>query len=97
MRRLCFGAVDLDGHDVGKRWNEVADAWDNHADGKLYPFNDWHAAMAYLGAGRMKDVDRLIAQYRDSSARQYETAQWARADRPAADRRLQGLLARPLR
>jgi hypothetical protein len=40
------------GHDVGDRWAELADAWDAHADGRLYPFNDWHAVMAYLGAGR---------------------------------------------
>ena len=44
--------LHLSGHDVGDRWNELAATWDNHADGRLYPFNDWHAVMAYLGAGR---------------------------------------------
>ena len=39
--------ISLSGHDVGGRWTELADAWDAHADGKLYPFNDLHAAMAY--------------------------------------------------
>ncbi len=38
--------VELAGHDVGSRWTELAAAWDAHADGRLYPFNDWHAAMA---------------------------------------------------
>jgi hypothetical protein len=42
--------------DVGDRWQELVTCWDEHADGRLYPFNDLHAAMAYLGAGR---VDRL--------------------------------------
>lgn len=71
--------VHLDGHDVGKRFDEVADGWANHADGRLYPFNDWHASMAYLGAGRMKDVDRLIAQYREANGANSEVAAWARA------------------
>jgi hypothetical protein len=44
--------VELSGGDVGVRWDELASAWDVHADGRTYPFNDFHAAMAYLGAGR---------------------------------------------
>jgi tetratricopeptide (TPR) repeat protein len=61
--RLHAGGVD-----VGDRFTEVADGWKAHADGRLYPFNDWHAAMAYLGAGRVAEVDRLIAAYRDTPA-----------------------------
>lgn len=71
--------VHVDGHDVGGRWTDVADSWDAHADGRLYPFNDWHAAMAYLGAGRGDDVDRLIAGYRDGADAESETSRWARA------------------
>jgi tetratricopeptide (TPR) repeat protein len=56
--------LHMSGQDVGKRWNELADGWDHHADGRTYPFNDWHAAMAYLGAGRYESVTRLIAQWR---------------------------------
>ena len=41
--------IHLAGYDVGQRWGEVATKWEQHADGKLYPFNDWHAAIAYLG------------------------------------------------
>ena len=67
------------GHDVGNRWEEVAAAWDNHADGKLYPFNDWHAAMAYLGAGRKQEVDRLVRLWRESSPDGAEVGRWARA------------------
>ena len=52
--------LQLSGHDVGNRWHELAAAWDNHADGRTYPFNDWHAAMAYLGAGRHRDVERIL-------------------------------------
>ena len=70
--------LELDGRDVGDRWIELAAAWDAHADGKLYPFNDWHAAMAYLGAGRIDDVYRLLAQYNMDSASTAEAAAWAR-------------------
>jgi len=66
------------GHDVGSRWQAVAAHWDTHADGRLYPFNDWHAAMAYLGAGRDRDVDRLIGMYREGATDGSETARWAR-------------------
>ena len=56
--------LHLTGHDVGERWEELATAWDSHADGCTYPFNDWHAVMAYLGAGRTSDVDRILAGFR---------------------------------
>ncbi|MBK1698350.1 tetratricopeptide repeat protein [Rhodovibrio salinarum] len=54
------------GVDVGGRCLEVAEVWRAHADGKLYPFNDWHAAMAYLGADQVVEVDRLIAAYENA-------------------------------
>ena len=50
------------GVDVGERWDELAEAWTQHADGRCYPFNDMHAAMALLGAGRRNDaLDLLVA------------------------------------
>ncbi len=70
--------LHLDGVDVGDRWDEVAACWEAHADGTLYPFNDWHAAMAYLGAERHDDVKRLIAGYREDEPAANETAYWAR-------------------
>ena len=69
--------MHMEGHDVGDRWNEVAQAWDAHADGRLYPFNDWHAAMAYLGAGRSAEVDRILSQYSSAGETGGETARWA--------------------
>lgn len=56
--------LHLTGHDVGDRWQELAAAWDAHADGRSYPFNDWHAVMAYLGAGRTSEVDRILEGFR---------------------------------
>ena len=68
--------LTLAGCDVGERWTELADTWEAHADGKLYPFNDWHATMAYLGAGRAANVDRLVNTLRASEGS--ETSTWAR-------------------
>ncbi|RCS24741.1 tetratricopeptide repeat protein [Phyllobacterium salinisoli] len=56
--------LHLTGHEVGERWQELAAAWDSHADGRTYPFNDWHAVMAYLGAGRARDAERLLTGFR---------------------------------
>ncbi len=69
--------LHLTGQDVGPRWQELADAWDQHADGKLYPFNDWHAVMAYLGAGRDDRVDEVLAAMGGTGVSS-ETGAWAR-------------------
>jgi len=68
--------LDLAGIDTGDRWNEVADAWKTHADGRLYPFNDMHAAMAYIGAGRMADLEDLLVDYRANAQEVSEVDRW---------------------
>jgi tetratricopeptide (TPR) repeat protein len=68
--------LDLGGVDVGARWEELSAAWEAHADGRLYPFNDLHAAMAHLGAGRMAEVERLLAIMRQAEGS--EAARWIR-------------------
>ncbi len=70
--------LNLCGHDVGDRWQELAALWDQHADGTLYPFNDWHAVMAYLGAGRDNEITRIMQRYRERAEEKSETAAWAR-------------------
>lgn len=73
--------LDLMGVDVGDRWNAVSVAWESLADGKLYPFNDFHAAMAHLGAERHDAVDGLLARMASSGGS--ETAVWInRTGRP---------------
>ena len=66
----------MSGVDVGDRWNEIATAWDAHADGAFYPFNDWHAAMAWLGAGRVADVQGLQTALL-AGPREREASRWA--------------------
>ncbi len=68
--------IAAEGHDPGDRWAPLALAWDAHADGRLFPFNDFHAAMAWLGAGRTADVERLIATYR-AAGDTSEVGRWA--------------------
>lgn len=71
--------LHLTGNDVGNRWNELALAWDAHADGSTYPFNDWHAVMAYLGAGRHADVRRTVDTLRDANPQFSEVSKWRHA------------------
>ena len=67
----------LCGCELSNRWQELADAWFQHADGKLYPFNDWHAVMAYLGAGEEQQVKALMSNYRSLSPPYHGTEAWA--------------------
>jgi hypothetical protein len=68
--------LDLTGVDVGARWDEISTAWDEQVDGGLYAFNDWHAAMAHLGAGRLDKVERLLLAPRRAEGS--EAARWMR-------------------
>lgn len=70
--------VSLSGRDVGSRWTELAAAWDAHADGRLYPFNDLHAVMAYLGAGRHDAIARVTQAQAAAVNASSDTAGWIR-------------------
>jgi hypothetical protein len=69
--------LQLLGTDVGSRWQELSQAWDAHADGRTYAFNDWHAVMAWLSTGREQDVERLVKAWRDAASETTENARWA--------------------
>ncbi len=45
---------------MGDRWQHVADAWAPVADAGLYAFNDAHAMMAFVGAGRSDLMQRVL-------------------------------------
>ncbi|MEU2787936.1 tetratricopeptide repeat protein [Streptomyces sp. NPDC007100] len=51
----------LSGREAGARWTRLADAWAARQDPPYYAFNDVHAVMAYVGAGRTADAERLVA------------------------------------
>jgi hypothetical protein len=52
--------LHLRGIDVGDRWKALADNWMPLADAGNYVFNDFHAAMAFVGAGRTQALRTLL-------------------------------------
>jgi len=46
--------------DVGTRWQALAERWASVAQGGNYAFNDLHAMMAFVGAGRDDDAQQLL-------------------------------------
>ncbi len=51
----------LGGHDVGGRFEALADDWRSRIEDGYYVFNDVHALMAFLGAHREADAAALVA------------------------------------
>lgn len=67
--------LHLAGVEVGDRWDELADAWAPNVGESWYAFNDAHAAMAFVGAGRrealaalMEAQARALGEARDNAA-----------------------------
>lgn len=60
--------LHLEGADVGARWQPLAARWANAAEQGLYAFNDLHAVMALLGAGRTADAAKVIGSMRRAIA-----------------------------
>lgn len=58
----------LEGVDVGDRWIALADRWLRASDAAIYAFNDLHAIMAFLGAGRRLDAERTLRTMRRAAA-----------------------------
>jgi len=56
--------LSLRGIDVGNRWQEIADAWAPFVEDGFYAFNDAHAMMAMIGAGRWREADRILGAMR---------------------------------
>jgi tetratricopeptide (TPR) repeat protein len=71
--------LDTLGCDIGERWAEQADLWQDHADGKCLVFADIHAAMAELRSGQEPLVERRLAAMRDTAASGLEAAALYRA------------------
>jgi hypothetical protein len=56
--------LHLRGVNVGDRWQGLADAWEPLAGDAHYAFNDVHAMMAFIGAGREQAARTLLASLR---------------------------------
>lgn len=53
--------LHLRGVEVGDRWESVADRWSPFADAGNYAFNDLHAMLAFVRAGRPAARDTVLA------------------------------------
>ena len=53
--RLHLRGVELDG-----RWSALADSWEPRVEEAYYAFNDAHAMMAFVGAGRREAAASLL-------------------------------------
>lgn len=58
--------LHLRGVDVGERWQAVADRWAPIATAGNYAFNDVHAVMAFVGAGRRDAANEVLAAQREA-------------------------------
>jgi hypothetical protein len=55
--------LHLDGTDTGARFDQLADAWATWLDDqRWYAFNDFHAVVAFAGAGRRDDARDVIGR-----------------------------------
>jgi hypothetical protein len=52
--------LHLRGIDVGSRWDAIAENWLSVANACNYAFNDAHAMMAFVGAGRTEAAKALL-------------------------------------
>ncbi|MFG1968532.1 tetratricopeptide repeat protein [Nonomuraea fuscirosea] len=53
--------LHLEGSEQPERWRVLAEAWPPRMGEPFYTFNDMHAVMSYVGAGRIAEAERLIA------------------------------------
>jgi tetratricopeptide (TPR) repeat protein len=71
--------LKLEGVDAGPRWQSLAASWERTAEDGFYAFNDLHAIMAFLGAGRAQDVARTLAAMRRAASGESDNAYMTRA------------------
>ncbi|MBV6633678.1 MAG: tetratricopeptide repeat protein [Alphaproteobacteria bacterium] len=60
--------LELEGVDVGERWDELADKSAARTNDACLAFADLHYMLSLLGAGRMDDAEALIGQLANTSA-----------------------------
>lgn len=70
--------LHLRGVDVGDRWDAAADLWLPIADAGNFAFNDMHAMMAFVGAGRREARELVLEAQRAALQRQDDNASFVR-------------------
>ncbi|MEQ9505947.1 MAG: tetratricopeptide repeat protein [Hyphomonas sp.] len=69
----------LEGIDTGYRFKPLAAAWERCAEDGFYAFNDLHALMAFVGAGRTDLVERTLKAMRRAAQGDGDNAYLTRA------------------
>jgi tetratricopeptide (TPR) repeat protein len=70
--------LHLEGVDTGDRFQRLARVWEQKAEDGVYAFNDFHAVMAFLGAGNDRHVERTLASMRRVAQGQGDNAAMTR-------------------
>jgi hypothetical protein len=70
--------LHLRGVDVGDRWHAVADNWEPVAAAGNYAFNDMHAMMAFVGAGRENAAQAVLEAQRAALGNSGDNASFVR-------------------
>jgi tetratricopeptide (TPR) repeat protein len=71
--------LHLEGIDTGNRFAKLAACWERTLEDGHYAFNDLHAIMALLGAGRAKDAERMLTTMRRAAMKTDDNAYMSRA------------------
>jgi len=71
--------LHLEGVDTGTRFAKLAACWERAIGDGHYAFNDLHAIMAFIGAGRRKDAERVLTTMRAAALRSDDNAYMTRA------------------
>lgn len=66
----------LEGVNVGSRWLSLADGWSAKLDEPWYVFNDMHAVMAFIGAGRRDEASKVIAALEHYLTTSHQSTNW---------------------
>lgn len=71
--------LHLEGVDTGNRFKPLAAAWERCAEDAFYAFNDLHALMAFIGAGREDLIQRTLKAMRRAASGDGDNAYVTRA------------------
>jgi hypothetical protein len=70
--------LHLRGIELGDRWQPLADRWQAVLVPGRYAFNDMHAMMAYVGAGRIAAQEQVVQAQREAQASDDDNALFTR-------------------
>lgn len=71
--------LHLEGIDTGDRFARLASCWERCIDDGYYAFNDLHAIMAFIGAGRRGDAERVMRTMHRAASGSDDNAYMTRA------------------